>query len=52
MSDLDEAVREFLEQADRCYGEYEQGYADADATLRKLDARIEQLRAAVEDGSG
>ncbi|MEF8807136.1 hypothetical protein [Natronomonas sp.] len=44
MSDTDEAVEEFLENADTAYGEYDQGYADADATLRRLKQHIEDLR--------
>jgi predicted transcriptional regulator len=44
-----EAVADFLDRADSCYAEYEQGYTDADATLRKLDGHIEELRAAVEE---
>ena len=48
MSDLEDAVRTFLSDADDCYGEYENGYADADATLRRLDSHLEELREAVE----
>ena len=44
-----EAVADFLDRADSCYAEYEQGYADADATLRKLERHIEELRSAAEE---
>jgi len=48
MSDdsLDEAVAAFLSEADSAYEEYEKGYTDADATLHRLQAAIEQLRTA------
>ncbi|MFB6309372.1 MAG: hypothetical protein ABEH35_08590 [Haloarculaceae archaeon] len=49
MSDLESAVEEFLRAADDCYEEYERGYTDADATLRRLEPRIEELRGALED---
>ena len=48
MSGLDDAVEEFLRKADAAYEEYEQGYADADATLRRLEGPIEDLREAAE----
>ena len=44
MTDPDEAIEEFLRKADAAYEEYEQGYADADATLRRLEGPIEELR--------
>jgi tRNA U34 5-methylaminomethyl-2-thiouridine-forming methyltransferase MnmC len=44
MTDSDDAIERFLRQADDVYGEYEQGYADADATLRRLKQHIETLR--------
>jgi hypothetical protein len=44
--DLDTAVEQFLAEADSAYEEYENGYSDADATLRRLEAAIEELRAA------
>lgn len=44
MSDLEAAVEEFLRNADDCYAEYENGYRDADATLRRLETHIEDLR--------
>jgi hypothetical protein len=49
MTDTDEAVVCFLRKAASTYEEYEQGYADADATLRRLEGHIDDLRSAVED---
>lgn len=49
MSDIDDAVEAFLENADTAYDEYDQGYADADATLRRLRRHIEDLREAHAD---
>ena len=49
MSELDDAIEEFLRKADAAYEEYEQGYADADATLRRLERHLERLRDAVEE---
>jgi hypothetical protein len=49
MSDTDDAVEEFLENADTAYGEYDRGYADADATLRRLKRHVEDLREAHKD---
>lgn len=48
MDDLEEPIRKFLRKADDCYSEYDNGYTDADATLRRLDSHIEDLRDAVE----
>lgn len=48
MDDLEDSVTEFLRDADACYSEYENGYTDADATLRRLETHIEELREAVE----
>lgn len=48
MDDLEASIEEFLSNADACYSEYENGYADADATLRRLDAHVEDLRDAIE----
>lgn len=42
--DTDAAVKEFLDAANDVYGEYEQGYMDADAALSLLETRIETLR--------
>ncbi|MDR9382637.1 MAG: hypothetical protein RI560_13335 [Natronomonas sp.] len=44
MSDADDPIERFLRKADDVYGEYERGYADADATLRRLKQHIETLR--------
>lgn len=45
MSDeLDDAVDDFLRNADDVYGEYEQGYVDADAALSVLESHVETLR--------
>ena len=49
MSELDDAVEEFLERADTAYEEYDHGYADADATLRRLERHLKRLRDAVEE---
>jgi hypothetical protein len=43
--DLAAAVEAFLDDADRAYDEYEQGYADADATLRVLRSHVDRLAA-------
>ena len=48
MSELDDAIEEFFRKADAAYEEYEQGYADANATLRRLEGPIEDLREAAE----
>lgn len=49
MDDSEESIQEFLGNADDCYSEYENGYVDADATLRRLETHIEDLRDAVEE---
>lgn len=41
--DLEGAIQEFLRKTDDAYREYEQGYANADATLRKLQDYVETL---------
>ena len=46
--DADRAVTEHL-VADAAYEEYEQGYADADATLRRLESHVEELRDAASE---
>lgn len=49
MDDLEASVREFLRSADDCYSEYENGYVDADATLRRLEGHVDDLREAVDE---
>ena len=46
--DLNAAVEQFLADAERAYDEYDQGYADADATLRLLRSHVDHLRSAFE----
>lgn len=48
MSDANEAVSEFLRNADTVYEEYDKGYMDADAALSRLEQQIETLREKVE----
>jgi hypothetical protein len=50
MSGTEEAIERFLRKADSTYEEYQQGYADADATLRRLEGHIDELRDATDDG--
>jgi hypothetical protein len=47
---LAEAVAAFLDQADVALADYERGYTDADATVRRLRADLETLREAADDG--
>jgi len=47
MSDTEDAVAEFLDEADTVFGEYDQGYVDADASMRQLRQHIDDLREAV-----
>lgn len=50
MSDeLEAAVETFLDEVDTAYGEYEQGYADADATLTLVMSHVEELEEAYEE---
>ncbi|WP_276271522.1 hypothetical protein [Haloarcula litorea] len=48
-TDLVTAVEAFLDEADAAYSEYENGYTDADAVLRRLEPEIERLRDAAGD---
>lgn len=48
--DLDAAVARFLDGAATVYGEYDQGYMDADAALAALERHVDDLRAAARDG--
>ena len=42
----DEALATFFSAAEDAFDEYERGYTDADATLRRLESAIDDLRAA------
>lgn len=41
--DLEPVVRSFIRDAEAAYEEYEQGYADADATLQVLRDHLDRL---------
>ncbi|WP_162993848.1 hypothetical protein [Halalkalicoccus subterraneus] len=43
MSDLEESVEEFLDDADYVLSEYQQGYMDADAALSVLEGHVDDL---------
>lgn len=47
-ADLHEAVERFLDGATAVYGEYEQGYMDADSALTVLERHVEELRSIAE----
>ncbi|MFB6280586.1 MAG: hypothetical protein ABEH40_01020 [Haloferacaceae archaeon] len=47
---LGAAVERFLDGAATVYGEYEQGYMDADAALTALERHVEELRRAADEG--
>ena len=47
-TDLERAVAEFIDDAERAYDEYDQGYADADATLRLLRSHLDRLESEVD----
>lgn len=49
MTETDDAVEAFLAKADDAYSEYDRGYADADATLRRLRGHLEDLRSATDE---
>jgi hypothetical protein len=46
--ELESAVDRFLDGAAAVYGEYEQGYMDADAALTALERHVTELRRAAE----
>ncbi|WP_049983358.1 hypothetical protein [Halorubrum sp. BV1] len=55
MSDepIEAAIEQFLTEAGSALDDYEQGYADADATLSVIRARMDELdRAMDEDSDG
>lgn len=43
------AVERFLDEAESALDDYDQGYADADATLSVVRTRIDELAAAVDE---
>jgi hypothetical protein len=43
MTDADAAVETFLADAETVFEEYDQGYVDADAALRRLRRHVEDL---------
>ena len=49
MTDLDDAVKEFLDKSDSALAEYDKGYADADATVQILRDHLSDLREAAEE---
>ncbi|QUO48527.1 MULTISPECIES: hypothetical protein [Halorubrum] len=45
----DEAVERFLDRAAAALDDYDEGYADADATLATLRTHVDELSESVED---
>ncbi|MDB2224171.1 hypothetical protein PN419_06205 [Halorubrum ezzemoulense] len=45
----DAAVERFLDRATAAFDDYDEGYADADATLAMLRTHVDELSASVED---
>jgi hypothetical protein len=45
----DEAVERFLDRAAAALDDYDEGYADADATLATLRTHVDELSASVEE---
>ena len=54
MSDeaTDAAVKRFLDRAAAALDDYDEGYADADATLAMLRTHVDELSASVEENGG
>lgn len=48
MTGAEDPIETFLAAADDCYADYDKGYDDADAILRRLEAHIDELREATE----
>lgn len=46
---LDEVLTGVLDDIDAAYGDYERGYADADATLSVVMSHVDRLRDGVDD---
>ncbi|ESS10774.1 MAG: hypothetical protein A07HR60_02794 [uncultured archaeon A07HR60] len=42
--DLEDAVSTFLDASDTVYGEYEQGYVNADVALSMLSSHLDTLQ--------
>lgn len=40
----DDALDQFIRKTDRAFEEYDEGYADPDATLRKLRSYVDELK--------
>jgi hypothetical protein len=47
--DVETAVDAFLTAVERVYGEYDQGYMNADVALDRIEGHVEDLRRTVED---
>jgi predicted lipid-binding transport protein (Tim44 family) len=47
----DAAVERFLDRAESALDSYDQGYADADATLATLRTHVDELSASVEESA-
>ena len=47
----DAAVKRFLDRAESALDSYDQGYADADATLATLRTHVDELSASVEESA-
>ena len=45
----DDAVERFLDKAAAALDDYDEGYADADATLTTLRTHVDELSASVEE---
>ncbi|WP_197431266.1 hypothetical protein [Halorubrum sp. CBA1125] len=52
MSDepIEDAVERFLDETESALHDYDQGYADADATLSRVRTYVDELAAAVDEG--
>lgn len=40
----DDSAEQFIRKAERAFEEYDEGYADPDATLRKLRSYVAELK--------
>lgn len=49
-SGLADAIEGFLDRTDAALSEYDDGYTDADATLRVVRSNLAALREAVDEG--